>query len=76
MALDDGVESALVEAVVGRLISETQITKDLCVVCKEETGYDRETPINERRFHMKSVGPGCESCFRLYFPDEMVNGEY
>lgn len=78
MTLDEGVESILDEAVIGQLISETQSTRDRCVVssCNKETIYDKSIPINQRQFYVEGAGQLCESCFRIYCSDEIVNGEY
>ena len=78
MTLDEGVESILVEAFIEELIRETQNTKDRCVVssCKKETIYDKSIHINQRQFYVEGAGQLCESCFKIYCSDEIINGEY
>lgn len=34
--------------------------KDVCVVCGEETPYDRETHIDFRKYYVEGAGQLCE----------------
>lgn len=76
MTLDDRVELFLTEAVIGELIRETQSTKDRCVDCKKETEYEKSTPVSQRKFYDREIGPMCEPCYRIHYPERIANGEY
>jgi len=37
--------------------------KDKCVYCGKETQYEKETPIQQRKYYIEGAGQLCPLCF-------------
>tara|TARA_B100001123_G_C14312904_1_gene632132 strand:+ start:32 stop:211 length:180 start_codon:yes stop_codon:yes gene_type:complete len=45
--------------------------KDKCVVCKEDTPYEKETHVHKRYCYVEGAGQLCETCW-----DEIYNTKF
>jgi hypothetical protein len=45
---------------------EQKITKEkeICVICKQETEYFVDTPINQRKYYIEGCGQLCSTCWK------------
>ena len=44
--------------------------QDLCILCGEETGYARSTPVDMRKHYVDGAGQLCPECDVLVFEKE------
>lgn len=46
---------------------------DLCIECGEDTGYDKDTHIAERKYYIQGCGQLCRKCYMQINPESSKN---
>lgn len=53
--------------------SETSREKDLCVFCRKETEYYKDTHINFREYYIEGCGQLCPECHQLVYVTTVID---